>query len=314
MSTLLTIDEFIAEYEGKTVGYPHGSYVGECLSLAKWYLKDVLGIGAPPPSGSNAAHGYWYNFPDPLGDYLVKIPNTPDLVFQKGDVPVWSAKVGAGYGHIDVVIGEQNTLTTFLGLDQNWNGRHAHRVQHNYDNILGVLRPKHLPQPPAPQPDPEPTPPTDDEMLPWTSVFSDLQVVMTDERPTPDEIEWRRTSGKNLVEIGNDIGNGDSRFYKKWVKPRVDEAVAAAQKPDCQPLLDAKDREIEGIMYSNSKLADQNNQLLTELGLVNDENAKLTSDLKQAQDAVQACSQCDKLGTPNQSNWFISLLNKILNG
>ena len=67
----MTFNEFVTKYEGKTVGYPDGSFVGECLSLVKVYMKETLGFN-PPPSGSNSAYGYWSNFPKPLGDYYTK--------------------------------------------------------------------------------------------------------------------------------------------------------------------------------------------------------------------------------------------------
>jgi hypothetical protein len=36
-----------------------------------------------------------------------------------------------------------------------------------------------------------------------------------------DEILWRIGTHKNLVEIGMDICQGDTRFYDKWVKPKI---------------------------------------------------------------------------------------------
>ena len=36
--------ESTKKYNGKIVGYPDGQYVGECLSLAKLYIKECFGI------------------------------------------------------------------------------------------------------------------------------------------------------------------------------------------------------------------------------------------------------------------------------
>ena len=130
--------DFVEKYDGETLGFPEGSYVGECLSLAKVYIQDRYGI-YPPPSGVNSAYGYWTNFPDPLGSVLKKIPNTPDLVPKEGWICVWNSNVGGGYGHIDIVL--EATIDTFVGFDQNWGGRHAHRVNHDYNNIYGFLAP-----------------------------------------------------------------------------------------------------------------------------------------------------------------------------
>jgi hypothetical protein len=36
-----------------------------------------------------------------------------------------------------------------------------------------------------------------------------------------DEIKWRLSQDKNLVEIITDICNGDGRFFEKWIKPKM---------------------------------------------------------------------------------------------
>ena len=135
----MTFDEFVKEYEGKTVGYPNNNYfLGECLSLTKWHIKEVYGI-EPPASGCNGARCYWSIFPNPLGTVLKKIPNTPDLIPKRGWIAVWNSNVGNGCGHIASVLSAN--VNTFESLDQNWNGKQAHRVIHNYNNVYGFLVP-----------------------------------------------------------------------------------------------------------------------------------------------------------------------------
>ena len=134
----MTIDEWVKKYEGKSVGYPEGSYVGQCLSLAKWFIKDIYKIN-PPASGCNGARCYWSIFPSPLGTVLKKVPNTPTLVPQKGWIAVWNEKVGDGYGHISVVLSAN--VNTFVSLDQNWYSKLATKVTHNYTNVYGFLAP-----------------------------------------------------------------------------------------------------------------------------------------------------------------------------
>ena len=138
------IDEFVEKYKGKTVGYPEGSYVGECLSLCKLYIKEIFGID-PPPSGSNSAYGYWTNFPNPLPTVFDKVQNTLTAVPQKGDIPIWNTSVGGGYGHIDIFV--SGDVNAFTGFDQNWNGRQAHLQSHDYTNIVGWLKVKLEDQP-----------------------------------------------------------------------------------------------------------------------------------------------------------------------
>lgn len=134
----MTLDTFISNYLGKTVGYPSGSFVGECLSLVKWYIKDCFGFD-PPPSGSNSAYGYWSNFPNPLGQYFTKVANTPDGVPKRGDIIIWEPTASNSYGHIAIFL--EGTASSFKSLDQNWNGRETHVQGHYYSNVVGWLTP-----------------------------------------------------------------------------------------------------------------------------------------------------------------------------
>ena len=136
---MITFDEFIQKYDGKIWGYPTiNDYPSQCLSLTKWHIKEVYGI-EPPASGCNGARCYWSIFPNPLGTVLKKIPNTPDLIPKRGWIAVWNSNVGNGYGHIASVLSAN--VNTFESLDQNWNGKQAHRVIHNYNNVYGFLAP-----------------------------------------------------------------------------------------------------------------------------------------------------------------------------
>lgn len=139
---MLTIQDFINTYNGKTKGYPtDSSYAGECLSIVKLWMKARYGFN-PPASGTNSAYGYWSNFPAPLSDYYEKIENTPDLTPQLEWIPIWSTKTGNGYGHIEIVCDDTATKQYFTSFGQNWNGRQAHLTKHNYTNVVGFLKPK----------------------------------------------------------------------------------------------------------------------------------------------------------------------------
>lgn len=50
-----------------------------------------------------------------------------------------------------------------------------------------------------------------------------------------DEIKWRLSQNKNLVEIITDICNGDGRFFNKWVKPRIPVSTIPAQTNESEP-------------------------------------------------------------------------------
>ena len=139
---MISLDEFIDKYKGKSVGYPNDNYFkGECLSLVKWYIKEVFGID-PPASGCNGARCYWSIFPSPLDSIFEKVPNTPNLVPKKGWVAVWDGSVGGGAGHIAIVADDKATKSTFNSFDSNWGSKTAQIVTHNYNNVYGFLVPK----------------------------------------------------------------------------------------------------------------------------------------------------------------------------
>lgn len=157
----MTVQESINSLIGKTVGFPEGSFVGECLSLVKVHMQNVYGF-YPPASGCNAARCYWSKFPSPLPEYFDKVPNTKEFTPRLGDIMVWNENAGKGYGHIAICTGKNTGTQYFESLDQNWNGRHAHLVNHTYQNVYGVLRPK------------GDSMPSDDEMVLKKSVFEEL--------------------------------------------------------------------------------------------------------------------------------------------
>lgn len=139
---MISLDEFIEKYKGKSVGYPNDNYFkGECLSLVKWYIKEVFGID-PPASGCNGARCYWSIFPSPLDSVFEKVPNRPDLVPKKGWIAVWDGSVGGGAGHIAIVADDKATKSTFNSFDSNWGSKTAQIVTHNYNNVYGFLVPK----------------------------------------------------------------------------------------------------------------------------------------------------------------------------
>jgi hypothetical protein len=54
---MITFDEFIKKYDGKTVANPNGSYPGQCVSLCQMYLKDCFGQPFKARGNGNAYAG-----------------------------------------------------------------------------------------------------------------------------------------------------------------------------------------------------------------------------------------------------------------
>lgn len=135
-------NEFIKTHVGKALDYDGVTGV-QCVDLAKYYLDEVFGI---KPGAWGDAHAYYdnYNNLPELKKNFTRIANTPDFVPKKGDIMVWATSLSSsGCGHIAICTGEGDTKK-FASYDQNWTGNHdaCTKITHNYDHVLGVLRPK----------------------------------------------------------------------------------------------------------------------------------------------------------------------------
>lgn len=131
----MTLEQFIGYYKvGQSYAY-NGSYKGECVSLVKLYIEQVL--GAAPQAIGNAKM-YWLSR---NGKYIKSIfkpiANTPDFVPQRGDVFVRTSGL---YGHIGIVISA--TKSSFYTIEQNYNGcRVVKNITHTDWSSINFLRP-----------------------------------------------------------------------------------------------------------------------------------------------------------------------------
>lgn len=78
------------------VANPNGTYAGQCVSLVQQYLNQVFGI--PYKSRGNAKDWATNN---ELLNYFDRIGSNNAL--QRGDVLVYGANYGGGYGHIGLI-------------------------------------------------------------------------------------------------------------------------------------------------------------------------------------------------------------------
>lgn len=139
----ITYDEFEKKYLGVAVDFDGVAGV-QCVDLVDQYLKDCFGIEGVWCSGAKDLYNNFKSYPA-LVNAFDRVPNTPDLVVQKGDIIIWG---GGSWGHTGIGSGEGD-VDWFMSLEENTLGRHepTQLVKHwfNYDvsnPCLGVLRPK----------------------------------------------------------------------------------------------------------------------------------------------------------------------------
>lgn len=135
----MTFDEYFDKYEGKGIDYD-GNYGVQCFDLANDYSVKVVGGKQFIGMGAYEIYTNYYN--QPAHDLYERIPNTPEFVPKKGDIIVWGQGLSK-WGHVAVCNGKGDT-TWFESYDQNWGGRNepVTLTRHNYNCVLGVLRPK----------------------------------------------------------------------------------------------------------------------------------------------------------------------------
>lgn len=133
------LNEFINKYNGQKVDFD-GAYGSQCVDLFRFFNKEVLEI--EQPKGVRGAKDFWGNYDtdNVLQANFDRIANTPDFVPQSGDIAVF---YNGEYGHVSICTGENSDTKVFESFDQNFPyGSACKKVQHNYSNFYGVLRPK----------------------------------------------------------------------------------------------------------------------------------------------------------------------------
>jgi len=107
----------------------------QCTDLSNDYIVKVWGLKAI--IGTNAK-----DFPERLAPGMEFVKNTVYYSPEPGEIAVWNGRVGAGAGHISVVL-NKGLLATFQSLDQNWSKPLFITLEtHTYANIRGFIRKK----------------------------------------------------------------------------------------------------------------------------------------------------------------------------
>ncbi len=154
--SLSTMNDYVAKYTNQCIDMD-GSYGCQCMDLMHHYVDKILGIPRSvsllKSAGPDAIYYTTFNNKTSITmEYgtikvrLDKISNTSTSVPKVGDIIIWKKTSGNGYyGHVGMFIsGDANQ---FKSIDQNWHnpsltkGSPAKIVTHNYDNVVGYLRP-----------------------------------------------------------------------------------------------------------------------------------------------------------------------------
>ena len=147
MSKYHSYDEFEKAYLGVGIDYD-GIATYQCVDVVDQYWKDLFDITGVWCDGAKDLYNNFNNYPALVKNFD-RIPNTRELVVQKGDIVIWG---GGTWGHVAIGNGEGN-IDWFVSLEQNTLGRRekTQLVKHYFNSsaandccnpVLGVLRAK----------------------------------------------------------------------------------------------------------------------------------------------------------------------------
>lgn len=140
----MTLNQFITQYTGKAGVGDTPENKGQCVGLIEVWL-DNLGLNTPHLYGNAKA---LLQNADPSKFDI--IPNSPTNVPQAGDVIVWGASWGNGYGHTGIFCsGDVNSFSCFQQNDPT--GSTPHAKTYSYTGVIGWLHPKAAVQAPTSQ-------------------------------------------------------------------------------------------------------------------------------------------------------------------
>lgn len=128
--------QFLAKWNNQPADFDN-AYGNQCFDLYRFYCQEVLNIPQSPPTGDRGAVAIWDTY---LSDHLDRIEKNPNGVPNPGDIIIWDKGIGQ-FGHVAVYIG--GNTSSFVSFDQNYPvGSLCHLQKHNYNAVLGWLRPK----------------------------------------------------------------------------------------------------------------------------------------------------------------------------
>ena len=242
----MTFDAFIAKNKNYGLDFD-GSYGFQCVDLARYYWRDVLEISQP--RGVSGAKNFWTNYDsDPnLKNNFTKIPDSKELIPEKGDVMIWGANHGP-WGHIAMVT--EATIDNFTCFSQNdpTGAKSIIKYYKNFNGTLGVLRPKR---------------PNNGSSEPGSDNMSDLQACLKlhgglmEEIKEKDKIISELTADKDRYQAERDQARDDYEKIKTELR-ECEEALAICEaKPETTPPVETEleliERSVTEILYDKRK-------------------------------------------------------------
>lgn len=138
----MTHDAFIKTYSNKYVEFADPVNRYQCVDLMRKYIQEVWGTDPYIlPRGIYAKNIYYSTV---TNTKVIKIPNTPTGVPQKGDIIFWKTSLFYPWlygiaGHVGVF--NNGDVNNIISFDQNWpTFAPCHLQRHSYKDILGWIR------------------------------------------------------------------------------------------------------------------------------------------------------------------------------
>jgi hypothetical protein len=157
----MNFKDFISKYKNKKVDFD-GAYGGQCVDLFNQYLVDCLGIPNPIQMFPVASAYQIWDYANGNNKFE-RIANDPNAIPQEGDIIIWGKGLGP-HGHVAIYI--NGDVMKFVSFDQNWNNiQKCIEVTHNYDDVIGWLRPVKV----------EVTPPTKPPFIDLVNLWKNME-------------------------------------------------------------------------------------------------------------------------------------------
>jgi N-acetylmuramoyl-L-alanine amidase len=99
----MMLQEFIKKWDGGAPDFD-GAFGAQCVDLARFYIRDVLGFTNPGPVVGAQDFFFNYDKDSKLYGQFQKVINSPSATPERGDVVLFKATPKNQYGHVCVFV------------------------------------------------------------------------------------------------------------------------------------------------------------------------------------------------------------------